>query len=126
MLRRSHWPLRAGAARRWAARWKHRPRPAAPSKTLGRKEKGTQGTLAANVVSRALVRQKLADRLAGRLTPAELAAWARSKWAEVQRGAPAEGGYRDMLEDFLLTLSSLPANKLSDSELVNMMTRLEG
>lgn len=99
---------------------------ASPSKTLGRKVKGAQGALAANVVSRALVRQKLADRLAGRLTPAELAAWARAKWAEVQRGAPAEGGYQELLEDFLLTLSSLPANKLSDSKLVDMMTRLEG
>ena len=102
--------------------------PAAPStssKTLGRKVKGAEGTPAANVLSRALVRQKIADRLAGRLTPAELAGWARSKWSELQRGASAEGGYEDMLEDLLLSLSSLPASKLSDSELVNMMTRLD-
>ena len=97
----------------------------APSKTLGRKVKGAQETPAANVLSRALVRQKIADRLAGRLTPAELAAWARSKWSDVQRGASAESGYEDMLEDLLLSLSSLPASKLSDSELVNMMTRLD-
>jgi 3-dehydroquinate dehydratase-2 len=97
---------------------------AAPSKTLGRKVKGA--TPAADFLTRALVRQKIADRLAGRLTPAELATWARSKWTEVQRGAPAETGYRDLLEDSLLMLSSLPARKLSDSELVNMMTRLEG
>ncbi|MFE8595872.1 type II 3-dehydroquinate dehydratase [Archangium violaceum] len=102
--------------------------PAAPStssKTLGRKVKGAEGTPAANVLSRALVRQKIADRLAGRLTPVELATWARSKWSELQRGASAEGGYEDMLEDLLLSLSSLPASKLSDSELVNMMTRLD-
>ncbi|HEX5747539.1 MAG TPA: type II 3-dehydroquinate dehydratase [Archangium sp.] len=99
--------------------------PAAPSKTLGRKEKGAQGTPAADFLSRALVRQKIADRLGGRLTSAELAAWARSKWMEVQRGAAAESGYEDMLEDLLLTLSSVPASKLSDSELVNMMTRLD-
>ncbi|AKJ01152.1 3-dehydroquinate dehydratase [Archangium gephyra] len=97
----------------------------APSKTLGRKGKGAQGTPAADFLSRALVRQKIADRLAGRLTQAELAAWARSKWSDVQRGASAESGYEDMLEDSLLTLSSLPASKLSDSELVNMMTRLD-
>ncbi|MFY0525224.1 type II 3-dehydroquinate dehydratase [Archangium gephyra] len=99
---------------------------AAPSKTLGRKVQGGQGTPAADFLTRALVRQKIADRLAGRLTPAELAAWARSKWSEVQRGGPAENGYRDMLEDSLLTLSTLPASKLSDSQLVDMMTRLEG
>jgi 3-dehydroquinate dehydratase-2 len=99
---------------------------AAPSKTLGRKGKGGPGTPAADFLTRALVRQKIADRLAGRLTAAELAAWARSKWAEVQRGGPAENGYRDMLEDSLLTLSSLPASKLSDSQLVDMMTRLDG
>jgi len=99
---------------------------AAPSKTLGRKVQGAQGTPAANFLTRALVRQKIADRLAGRLTPAELAAWARSKWSEVQRGGPAESGYEDMLEDSLLTLSALPASKLSDSQLVDMMTRLDG
>ncbi|QRK08972.1 3-dehydroquinate dehydratase [Archangium violaceum] len=97
----------------------------APVKTLGRKVKGTP---AADFLTRALVRQKIADRLAGRLTPAELATWARSKWTEVQRGAPAESGYRDMLEESLqrLTLSTMPASKLSESELVDMMTRLEG
>jgi 3-dehydroquinate dehydratase II len=94
-----------------------------PSKTLGRKVKGA--TPAADFLTRALVRQKIADRLAGRLTPAELATWARSKWTEVQRGAPAESGYKELLEDSLLMLSSLPARKLSDAELVNMMTRLE-
>jgi 3-dehydroquinate dehydratase-2 len=97
---------------------------AAPSKTLGRKVKGA--TPAADFLTRALVRQKIADRLAGRLTPADLATWARSKWTEVQRGAPAESGYKELLEDSLLMLSSLPARKLSDAELVNMMTRLEG
>ncbi|MCY1075161.1 type II 3-dehydroquinate dehydratase [Archangium lansingense] len=99
-----------------------------PSKTLGRKAKGAQGTPAANFLTRALVRQKIADRLAGRLTPAELATWARSKWTDVQSGAPAESGYRDLLEDYLqrLTLSTMPTNKLSDSDLVDMMTRLEG
>ena len=65
----------------------------------------------------------------GALPPGSKAAthcWARSKWTEVQRGAPAERGYKDVLEDSLLMLSSLPARKLSDAELVNMMTRLEG
>jgi 3-dehydroquinate dehydratase-2 len=102
--------------------------PASPTKTLGRKVKERQATPAADFLSRALVRQKIADRLAGRLTPSELATWARSRWTEVQRGAPAESGYREMLEDSLqrLTLSTMPASRLSDTELVDMMTRLEG
>ncbi|WP_257463455.1 type II 3-dehydroquinate dehydratase [Archangium lipolyticum] len=102
--------------------------PVPPQKTLGRKVKGAQDTPAADFLSRALVRQKIADRLAGRMTPSELASWARAKWTEVQLGAAAESGYRDMLEDCLqrLTLSTLPVSKLSDSELVDMMTRLEG
>lgn len=101
--------------------------PASPSKTLGRKVKGAEATPAANVLSRALVRQKIADRLAGKLTPSELASWARTKWTEVQTGAAAESGQRELLEDYLqrLTLSAMPASKLSDSELLDMMTRLE-
>jgi 3-dehydroquinate dehydratase-2 len=102
--------------------------PASPRKTLGRKVNDAQATPAADFLSRALVRQKIAERLAGRMTPTELATWARSKWTEVQRGAPAESGYREMLEDSLqrLTLSHMPVSKLSDTELVDMMTRLEG
>jgi 3-dehydroquinate dehydratase-2 len=99
--------------------------PQPPGKTLGRKVK--QATPSANLLSRALVRQKIADRLAGRMTPAELATWARTQWNEIQRGAPAESGHREQLEDFLqrLTLSTLPASRLTDEQLVDMMTRLE-
>jgi 3-dehydroquinate dehydratase-2 len=80
------------------------------------------------MLTRALVRQKIADRLSGKLTPAGLVTWARAQYLEVQRGAPAESGYRDMLEDSLqtLTLSTLPASRLSDEQLVDLMTQLEG
>jgi 3-dehydroquinate dehydratase-2 len=100
---------------------------ASPSKTLGRKVKGAEATPAANLLSRALVRQKIADRLAGRMTHAELATWARAKWMEVQSGAPAESGHREQLEETLqrLTLSAIAATRLSDTELLDMMTRLE-
>jgi 3-dehydroquinate dehydratase-2 len=100
---------------------------AVPSKTLGRKAKGAEVTPATNLLTRALVRQKIADRLAGRLTPAELASWARTQWNEVQRGAPAESGHRDLLDDCLqqLTLSTMAPSKLSDTQLLDMMTRLE-
>ncbi|HME89917.1 MAG TPA: type II 3-dehydroquinate dehydratase, partial [Myxococcaceae bacterium] len=55
----------------------------------------------AEFLSRALVRQKIADRLGGKLTASGLATWARRHWLEVQRGAPAESGYRELLEDCL-------------------------
>jgi 3-dehydroquinate dehydratase-2 len=100
-------------------------KPAKGEKTLGR---GSKETPAADLLTRALVRQKIADRLSGKLTPSGLATWARAQWVEVQRGAPAESGYRDQLEDSLqtLTLSTMPASRLTDEQLVDMMTQLEG
>jgi len=73
------------------------------------------------------VRQKIAERLAGRLSPAGLATWARTHWLEVQRGAPAESGQRELLEDALqrLTLASLPASRLTDEQLIELMTELD-
>jgi 3-dehydroquinate dehydratase-2 len=46
----------------------------------------------------------------------------------VQRGAPAESGQRDLLEELLqsLLLSALPPSQLSDDQLVELMTRLDG
>ncbi|WP_225409984.1 type II 3-dehydroquinate dehydratase [Stigmatella hybrida] len=99
--------------------------PAPGGKTLGR---GVKAAPAEGMLSRTLVRQKIAERLAGKLSAAELAAWARVQWMEVQRGAPAESGYRDMLEDSLqtLTLSTMPASRLTDEQLVDLMAQLEG
>ncbi|MFP2926275.1 type II 3-dehydroquinate dehydratase [Pyxidicoccus sp. 3LG] len=96
-----------------------------PGKTLGRGSKAP--TPAADLLTRALVRRKISDRLSGKLTPAELAAWARTQWQAVQRGAPAESGHRDLLEESLqsLTLSTMPASRLSDEQLVDMLTRLD-
>jgi 3-dehydroquinate dehydratase II len=95
-------------------------------KSLGRDKKGG-ATPASDLLTRALVRQKIADRLAGRLSEAELASWARAKYQQVQRGEPAESGHRELLEDSLqsLTLSHLPATRMSDDQLVDLMTRLE-
>ncbi|NOK09655.1 3-dehydroquinate dehydratase [Corallococcus exercitus] len=97
-----------------------------PLKTLGRAAKAG-ATPASDLLTRALVRQKIADRLAGRLSEAELATWARAKYQQVQRGEPAESGHRELLEDSLqsLTLSHLPATRLTDTQLVDLMTRLE-
>jgi 3-dehydroquinate dehydratase-2 len=98
---------------------------AKPGKTLGRGSKSP--TPASDLLTRALVRQKISDRLAGKLTPAELAAWARTQYQAVQRGAPAESGHRELLEESLqsLTLSTLPASRLSDEQLVDLLTRLD-
>jgi 3-dehydroquinate dehydratase II len=114
------------------------PTPAAPPPVKDGKEK-TIGAVAkpagknvvagsARFLSRSLVRSKIADRLAGKLTAAGLATWARAQFLEVQRGAPAESGHRELLEDSLqtLTLSAMPATKLSDEQLVDLMTQLEG
>lgn len=121
-----------------------RPAPAPAPKTLGRPApkfaeapkpapklaeapkpapKATRGML-----SRALVRQKIADRLAGKLTPAGLATWARGQWLEVQRGAPAESGFRELLDDSLqsLTLSTLPTSRLGEGDLIELMAQLDG
>ncbi|NOJ78885.1 type II 3-dehydroquinate dehydratase [Myxococcus xanthus] len=101
-------------------------RAARQAKTLGRG--GGKGlTPAADLLTRALVRQKISDRLSGRLSAAELAAWARSQYQAVQRGAPAENGHRELLEESLqrLTLSNLPATRLSDEQLVDLLTRLD-
>ncbi|OJH37631.1 type II 3-dehydroquinate dehydratase [Cystobacter ferrugineus] len=100
--------------------------PPASVKTLGRKS--PPAAPSEDVLSRALVRSRISDRLAGRLSPADLATWARSWWTRVQGGAPTETGQRELLEDILqrLTLANIPATRMSETELVDWMTRLEG
>jgi 3-dehydroquinate dehydratase II len=97
-------------------------------KTIGVAAKGKNQLSAAGFLSRSLVRQKIADRLSGKLTAAGLATWARAQFLEVQRGAPAESGHRELLEDSLqsLTLSAMPATKLTEEQLVDLMAQLEG
>ncbi|MBX5480519.1 MAG: 3-dehydroquinate dehydratase [Myxococcaceae bacterium] len=97
-------------------------------KTIGRQPAASAGGPATEFLTRALVRQKIADRLAGRITPSGLSTWARSKWLDVQRGAPAESGQRELLEDTLqqLVLSSMPPAKLTDDQLIELMTQLDG
>lgn len=121
-----------------------RPAPAVPAapgraavKTLGRRpavaparpgpaQPGRAGE--AGALSRATLRSRIADRLAGRLTPAGLATWARTQWLELQRGAPAESGQRELLEDTLqqLLLGLQKPSRLGDEQLVELMTALDG
>ena len=106
--------------------------PAAPSsagKTLGRAgPQPAPGTRRPGAgLTRAEVRSRIADRLAGRLTPAGLATWARGEWVALQRGAAVEAGQRDQLEEVLqaLFLSVQPRGALSDHQLVEWMAALE-
>ena len=100
---------------------------ATPAKSMGRTATAGNRPGAEGFLTRAFVRQKIADRLAGRLTASGLATWARKHWLEVQRGAPAESGYRELLEESLqsLVLSAMPASKLTEDQLLDLMTQLE-
>ena len=73
------------------------------------------------------MRARIADRLAGRLSPAGLATWARGEWVALQRGAAVEAGQREQLEDVLqaLFLAVQPRGALSDTQLVEWMAALE-
>ena len=98
------------------------------AKSLGRAaQAGAARDAAAGRVTRPLVRQKIADRLSGKLTPAALSTWARTHWAEVQGGAATEAGQREILEDTLqaLMLATQPKARLTDDQLVELMTQLD-
>jgi 3-dehydroquinate dehydratase II len=110
--------------------------PKSVGKTLGRRPVVVAPTLGAVVsgrvregggLSRAAVRARIADRLGGRLTPAGLSTWARGQWLELQRGAPAESGQRELLEETLqqLLLGLEKSSRLTDEQLVELMTALD-
>ncbi|MGQ0506268.1 MAG: type II 3-dehydroquinate dehydratase [Myxococcaceae bacterium] len=96
------------------------------AKTLGRADVSRSTHRGPAGISRGLVREKISERLGGHLSPAGLATWARSQYLEVQRGAPAEVGHRELIEETLqtLVLSSVPSSKLTDDELIDLMTQL--
>jgi 3-dehydroquinate dehydratase-2 len=92
----------------------------APQAPAGTRRPGTG-------LTRAEVRAHIADRLAGRLSQAGLATWARGEWVTLQRGAAVEAGQRDQLEEVLqaLFLAVQPRAALSDTQLVEWMAALE-
>lgn len=104
--------------------------PQAAAKTLGRPE-GAEGLKSAGLVkagiSRSAVRERIAARLGRKITPSALATWAREQWLNVERGAATEMGQRELLEEALqtLALSATPAGQMSESELIDLMARLE-
>jgi 3-dehydroquinate dehydratase-2 len=94
--------------------------PAPPQKTLGREKVADPS--AAGALTRAVVCQKISDRLSGRLSPNDLAAWAKERWLEIQRGASAEPNLEDALQR--LALSTIPPSRLSDDQLLALLTQL--
>ncbi|MBS2029450.1 MAG: type II 3-dehydroquinate dehydratase [Deltaproteobacteria bacterium] len=77
-------------------------------------------------ITRALVKAQISNRLARRITSAELAVWGREQWLAVERGAATESGQRELLSEALqaLALSSVPGATLSEPELLEWMARM--
>lgn len=98
----------------------------APPKSVGRPS--TKLEPATEFLSRALVRQRISERLGGKLSPGALASWARGHWERIQRGGAAETGQRELLEEVLqaLMLSMIPPSRLNDEQLIELMAQLEG
>ncbi len=111
------------------------PPPKGAIKTLGRlapppaaePEARVPAKLVKSGISRYAVRERIAARLGGKISPSALATWAREQWLNLERGAATEVGQRELLSEALqsLALSATPAGKLDDNELVELMTRLD-
>lgn len=89
-------------------------------KSIGKGESAPAKTIAAGTITRALVRDQITARLKKTLSPDEFAQWARSQWAAIQRGVPAED---PKLEDVLLLLST--SAKASDHVILSYAAKLE-
>ncbi|MFZ5441033.1 MAG: type II 3-dehydroquinate dehydratase [Myxococcota bacterium] len=98
--------------------------PASRGKTIG---KGARGSAAAPArgagLTRAQVREQIAQRLKGKLTAEALAQWARETWSALQHGAPVEPAAKDTIENVLLAL--MAGAKATDAILVSQMAKLE-
>lgn len=104
--------------------------PPAVVKTLGKEAGGGAARSAGLVkagISRTAVRERIAARLGRKISPSALATWAREQWLNVERGAATEMGHRELLEEALqtLALSATPAGQMSETELIELMARLE-
>lgn len=99
----------------------------ASAKTIGRAgAKAVEPAPRASGITRAAVRQQIAQRLAGKISPAELATWAREQWLAVERGAATESGQRELLGEALqaLALSAAPGLAISEPELLDWMAKM--
>lgn len=93
----------------------------AAGKSLGRKV-GALAVKAPAGLTRAKVREQIAARLARKLAPEALAAWARGEWSSLQAGGACEDGARDVLDGVLLTL--MAGAKASEDVLLAQMAKL--
>jgi 3-dehydroquinate dehydratase-2 len=100
------------------------------AKTIGRRPAlavaAAEPERASSGITRAAVRDRIARRLGGKSSPAELATWAREQWLAVERGAATESGQRELLSEALqaLALSSAPGGLLSEPELLDWMAKM--
>lgn len=97
--------------------------PAQGGKSIGRKPSGPAAPATTASITRALVRDQLTARLGKKLSGDELASWARTQWAALQRGASAEPGHQERLEEVLLLLST--SAKAGDHVLLAYAAKLE-
>lgn len=94
-------------------------------KTIGPRARTLVETEAPGTFTRELVRRKITERLAGRLSPADLAEWAKGEWQQLQHGHSDFPG-REQLESALqrLLLSNVGAARMSDEQLLELLTEL--
>jgi 3-dehydroquinate dehydratase II len=91
-----------------------------PQKTLGPRAPSSPGRAEAEVLTRASVRSKLAERLSDTLSADGLMAWARE-----QIGAEStEVAHRELIDEVLLLLAA--STKHSDGDIVAFMAKLDG
>ena len=84
-------------------------------------------SMVSGALSRAAVREKIAERLRGALSAQQLSTWARARWNEIQKNAPTETGQRDLIEETLqlLITGGLPGTFITDDRLIELMARLD-
>jgi 3-dehydroquinate dehydratase II len=98
--------------------------PASRGKTIGRgAPKEAAPARSVGGLTRAQVRERIAQRLKGKTSAEALASWARETWTGLQKGAAVEVGAKDTIENVLLTL--MAGAKASDAMLVAQMAKLE-
>lgn len=89
-------------------------------KSIGKAENAPAKPSPAGAITRALVRDQITARLKKTLAPEAFAQWARSQWAAIQRGVPAED---PKLEEVLLLLST--SAKAGDHVILSYAAKLE-
>ena len=108
---------------------RHAAQAAAPrlAKTHGKGAEAPSEGLVKTGIQRSAVRDRIAALLGRKISPGALATWAREQWLNLERGAATEIGQRELLSEALqaLALSATPAGRMSEDELIDLMTRLD-